>query len=153
MAAALVLIVGATLSLTACVPETPTPVPTDAAPTASGTPTPTAEPEPVLDLQGTAADNLRYFDQVNRALITQGGSLDGRSFIDNLVTAGFSKSTMEVTPDRTSINAQADQVQFSVRLNGTCLIGQYGHDKYNGVATDILASGTCLIGTTRPIDW
>jgi hypothetical protein len=130
------------------------PVPSEtAAPTASSTPEPTTPPEPQLDPQGTATDNLPYFDKVNMALVEQGGSLDGRSFIDNLVAAGFAKSAMEVTPDRTSINAQADQIQFSVRVNGTCLIGQYGGGAYNGVAAAILADGKCLIGTTRPIDW
>jgi hypothetical protein len=142
------------LGLTACVPQTPMPVPSDTPePGASSTAEPTAPPEPELDPQGSAADNLPYFDEVNTALVALGGSLDGRSFIDNLVTAGFAKSAMEVTPDRTSINAQADQIQFSVRMNGTCLIGQYGGGTYNGVATQILADGKCLIGATRPIDW
>jgi hypothetical protein len=142
------------LGLSACAPETPMPVPSDtASPSASSTSEPTTPPEPELDPQGTAADNLPYFNKVNKALVAQGGSLDGRSFIDNLIAAGFAKSAMEVTPDRTSINAQADQIQFSVRMNGTCLIGQYGGGKYNGVAASILADDRCLIGTTRPIDW
>lgn len=115
----------------------------------SGEPTPSRE----LDLEGTAKDNLPYFNDVNHALIDSGASLDGRAFIDNLVDAGFPKEAMEVTPDRTSINAQADQVQFSVRINGTCLIGQYGDGVYNGIYGDLLADGKCLIGTTRPIDW
>ncbi|HWM34251.1 MAG TPA: hypothetical protein VNR36_08450 [Pseudolysinimonas sp.] len=148
------IIAAVAFGLTACTPEPPMPVPSETAdPSASATPEPTVAPEPELDPQGTAVDNLAYFDKVNRALITQGGSLDGRSFIDNLVQAGFSKPTMEVTPDRTSINAQADQIQFSVRINGTCLIGQYGNGKYNGVAADLLSDGKCLVGTTRPIDW
>jgi len=130
------------------------PVPTEPShPFSSAEPTPTPEPEPVLDLQGTAIDNLAYFDKVNRALVQAGGTLDGRAFIDNLVAAGFPKASMEVTPDRTTINAQADQLQFSVRINGTCLLGQYGGGTYNGAVADILATGTCLVGTTRPIDW
>jgi hypothetical protein len=60
---------------------------------------------------------------------------------------------MEVTPDRTSINAQADNIQFSVRLNGTCLVGQFGGAGYASYAGPLLADGRCLIGTTRPIDW
>jgi hypothetical protein len=150
--AATALVAGLALALTGCVSQAPMPVPSST-PTVSAEPTPTTPPEPELDLQGTAADNLEYFDKVNTELVAAGGSLDGRSFIDNLVAAGFAKSSMEVTPDRTSINAQADQVQFSVRLNGTCLIGQYGGGTYNGVAASILADGKCLIGTTRPIDW
>jgi len=122
-------------------------------PTLSPSPGETAAPEPVLMLDRDAAANLPYFNKVNRDLVEQGGSPGGREFIDNLVDAGFPKAAMEVTPDRTSINAEADQIQFSVRINGTCLIGQYGGGKYNGIAAPILSTGTCLIGTTRPIDW
>ena len=49
--------------------------------------------------------------------------------------------------------AEADQIMFSVRLNGTCLIGQYGGGRYNGTAQPLLSTGTCLVGATRPIDW
>jgi len=147
-----VIVAGLALALSACVPETPMPVPTasDAAPEPSATPTPVSRE---LNLEGTAKDNLPYFNDVNKAWIKGGGATDGRSLIDNLVEAGFPKEAMEVTPDRTSINAQADQVQYSVRINGTCLVGQYGGGKYNGTAQEMLADGTCLIGTTRPIDW
>lgn len=145
-----------TLVLTGCVGGEPTPVPTDEPPTTSGpsaapSPTPTQSRE--LNLQGTALENLPYFNDVNKAWIDSGGATDGRSLIDNLVKAGFPKEAMEVTPDRTSINAQADQIQYSVRINGTCLVGQYGGNWYNGTAQAMLANGKCLIGTTRPIDW
>lgn len=108
---------------------------------------------PKLDLAGTAGENLAYFKLVNVKYIKDGGATDGRSLIDNLVDAGFPKAAMEVTPDRTTVNAQADQVQYSVRMNGTCLIGQFGGGKFNGTAQPLLASDKCLIGTTRPIDW
>lgn len=152
--AAAVLVAGLATALAGCVPEEPMPVPgSTSAPSASAAPSPTATPEPEFDPQGTAEDNLAFFNKVNKDLVRADGSLDGRSFIDNLVDAGFAKASMEVTPDRTSINVDADQVQFSVRINGTCLIGQYGGGKYNGVAADLLGTGKCLIGTTRPIDW
>jgi len=142
---------GLMIALAGCVTGTATP---SASPTVA-TPGATAEPEPSreLDLAGTAEDNLLYFSDTNKALIRAGGSLDGRAFIDNLVAAGFPKAAMEVTPDRTSINAEVDQLQFSVRLNGTCLIGQYGGGRYNTSATTLLADGKCLIGETRDIDW
>jgi len=145
-----------TLALTGCVGGEPAPVPTDepaqsAGPSAGPSPSPTQSRE--LNLQGTALENLPYFNDVNRAWFASGGATDGRSLIDNLVAAGFPKEAMEVTPDRTSINAQADQIQYSVRINGTCLIGQFGGDHYNGSAQAMLANGKCLIGTTRPIDW
>lgn len=142
------------VALSGCIAGEPTPVPTDetsssAQPSAS--PTPTAPP--VLDLDGTAEDNLAYFKEVNKAYIKAGGATDGRSLIDNLVEAGFPKQAMEVTPDRTTVNAEADQIQFSVRINGTCLIGQYGGGRFNATAQPLLSTGKCLIGVTRPIDW
>lgn len=122
-------------------------------------PTPTASPsssataEPTLDLNGTAEQNLAYFDEVNKKFIDQGGDLSGRPFIDNLVKAGFPKSDMEVTPDRTTVDLAADNISFSVRLGNTCLIGQYGNTGYASTAQKLLATGRCLIGTTRTIDW
>lgn len=139
-----------TLALTGCVeaPD-PTPVPT-ATPTPAGTATP-APPE--IDLDGSADDNLAYFDLVNAELIDAGGALDGRAFIDNLVAAGYPKSDMEVTPDVTAIGIAADNIQFAIRLNGTCLIGQYGNVGYHSTTAGLLSTGRCLVGQTRPIDW
>ena len=94
----------------------------------------TGDPEPGSDGGARAGDQPRRHGDREPALLrpgqhrdcSQAGGRDGRSFIDGLVAAGYSKEPMEVTPDRTSINAQADNYQFSVRLNGTCLVGQYG---------------------------
>ncbi|HEU0206743.1 MAG TPA: hypothetical protein VFQ74_08645 [Pseudolysinimonas sp.] len=135
------------IALAGCVP-TPTPTRTPAPkPSASSPATPT------LDLQGSAAENLAYFDYVNQKFIAEGGDLSGRPFIDNLVKAGFPKADMEVTPDRTSVNLAADNISFSVRLGTTCLIGQYGNTGYSSTALKLLSTGRCLVGTTRKIDW
>lgn len=138
----------AAFALTGCVDAAPAPVP-------SATPSPgeTLPPEPELNLNGTAAQNQSFFDQVNQALIAAGGTLDGAAFINSLEAAGYPKPTMEVTPDRTAANNAADNIQFSVKLNGTCLIGQYGNTGYSSTFGPQLADGRCLIGTTRPIDF
>ena len=137
------------LALAGCV-DAPVPTPT---PTSAPSSAPSGPAAPEIDLDGSAVDNLPYFDQVNTALIAAGGALDGRAFIDNLVAAGYPKTDMEVTPDRTAINGVADNIQFSVRLNGTCLIGQYGNIGYASTTVDLLSTGRCLVGATRPIDW
>ncbi len=137
------------LALAGCV-DAPEPTPT---PTSAPSSAPSGPAAPEIDLDGSAVDNLPYFDQVNTALIAAGGALDGRAFIDNLVAAGYPKTDMEVTPDRTAINGVADNIQFSVRLNGTCLIGQYGNIGYASTTVDLLSTGRCLVGATRPIDW
>jgi hypothetical protein len=102
---------------------------------------------------GGPAENLPYFDQVNKALIAKGGKLDGRAFIDNLVAAGYPKTAMEVTPDTTTVNLQADNIEFSVLLGRTCLVGEYGNIGYASTAQKVFSTGRCLAGKTRNIDW
>jgi hypothetical protein len=121
--------------------------------TATVAPSPTPTASAAIDLSGNASQNLPYFDQVNKALIAKGGTPDGRAFIDNLVAAGYPKTAMEVTPDRTTVNLQADNIEFSVRLGSTCLVGEYGNIGYASTAQRVFSTGHCLAGKTRPIDW
>jgi hypothetical protein len=62
---------------------------------------------------------------------------------------------MQLTPDTTTIGLKASSIQFSVQFGATCLIGQYGTDAggYTSTTSATLATGGCLIGQTRPIDW
>jgi len=135
------------VALAGCAPK-PAPSPTPKPSSSSS-----GAPKPTLNLQGTAKDNLAYFNYVNKNFIDDGGDLSGRPFIDNLVKAGFPKADMEVTPDRTTVNLAADNISFSVRLGKTCLIGQYGNTGYSSTAQKLLSTGKCLVGTTRKIDW
>ncbi|HEV7812363.1 MAG TPA: hypothetical protein VGO99_05300 [Leifsonia sp.] len=129
------------------------------APSASAAPTPsatsTAPAKIELHPTGSARDNLPFFDQVNRATLAANPNAVGRDFIDALVAAGFDKQSMQVTVDTTTIGLKANSIQFSVRMGDTCLIGQNGADAggYNSQVTPALATGACLIGQTRPIDW
>jgi hypothetical protein len=140
----------AAVLLAACVDGGAEPQPEPTAPPSTA---PVGPAEPTLDLEGTADDNLAYFDSVNLAYIGDGVGIDGRAFIDNLVAAGFPKTDMEVTSDTTAIGGAADNIQFAIRINGTCLIGQYGNVGYHSATTALLATGRCLVGQTRPIDW
>jgi hypothetical protein len=110
-------------------------------------------PQPTLDTDGSALQNLDYFDAVNQRLLDQRDAPDGRAFIDSLVTAGFDRSAMEVTPDRTAVDLAADSIQFSVRMGDHCLLGQSGNTGYVSAVGDVLSTGKCLVGRTRPIDW
>ena len=58
-----------------------------------------------------------------------------------------------LTPDTTAVGLEADNIQFSVRMNNTCLVGQSGNVGYHSLAAPILSTGTCLVGNTRAIDW
>jgi len=123
----------------------------------TATPTPAASTPAAVALVpgGTAEQNLPFFDQVNKATLAANPNAQGRDFIDALVAAGFQKSDMQVTVDTTTIGLKANSIQFSVRMGDTCLIGQNGADAggYGSMVTPALASGNCLVGQTRAIDW
>lgn len=143
------------VSVTGC---TASPAPTTAP---EPRPTPTASSAPpsavVLTLRPelSAGENLPYFDSVNLGVVAANSEAGGRDFIDALVNAGFDKSQMEVTADRTTVDLQADSVQFAVLFQGECLVGQYGPASggYHSAVRPALGTGGCLVGQTRPIDW
>jgi hypothetical protein len=147
-AAALLLV-----ALSACT-SAPDTKPT-AGPTASATsaPTSTAAPDPVIVPTGDAAANLPNVDFVNRKLLASVPTPNGQQIVENLVAAGFGKGDMEITPDTTVGKEAAGSIQFSVRVNGSCLVGQTGEAGYNAVAAPLLGTGKCLVGTTRSIDF
>lgn len=139
-------------ALAACTAETP-PV---AAPTTQPTITaPSAEPiaAPVLKPEGTALQNIDYFELVLQQLLEANANPTGRQIIDHLVAAGFDKSQMELSSPTTAIGRKADSVQFSVNMNGSCLIGQWSPEGYDAIEGPLLGVGTCLVGKTPPIDW
>lgn len=121
---------------------------------ASATPAPTKTGPPILVPDGSAKENLDYFDSVNLELEkdTKGMPL-GRDIVDNLVAAGFKKSRMEITPDRTAIDLAADTIEFTVRIDDNCLFGQFGDFDYRSVVLPVLDTGKCLVGKTRTISW
>jgi hypothetical protein len=103
---------------------------------------------------GTAAQNRAFFDQTNKSLVAKTPMPGGKAVVDNLVGAGFDVKHMEVSPDKTSIGLDAEAIYFSVRFGKQCLIGQISSVfGYRSLRADALDSGTCLIGTTRTIDW
>jgi hypothetical protein len=75
--------------------------------------------------------------------------------VDALVAAGFDKSAMQLTPDQSTVGNPAEAIQFSVLWKETCLVGQVGPATGAPVTVVVpaLADGSCLIGSTRPIDW
>lgn len=152
-AASITMVVAAAgLLLAACVQGEPMPVPTY---TPSGSPEPSAsaKPVPVLRPGGTAAQNQQWFDYVNEAHFASHGMGDSVSIVNDLVTEGFIKTDMQITPDRTALNINVDAIQVSVKIGTECLIGQFSPAGYEGIIAPALSNGTCLIGVTLPIDW
>ena len=140
-----VLIVGLSLALSACAPEPVTPMPV---PTVEPSATPSAAPD------DSAEGRRQLFDVTNNETVTRlGSAVGGRDFIDALVTAGFDKSAMQLTPDATAIGLTADNIQFSVLIEDDCLVGQYGNVGYASAILPAVSTAGCLIGNTRPIDW
>ncbi|WP_241976730.1 hypothetical protein [Cryobacterium sp. TMT2-4] len=154
---ALLLGLAVTVSLAACSAAPAATSSSTATASASARPTASAAPIPApqLEPEKDAAANLAYFDSVATAVVTADENAGGRAFVDALGASGFDRAQMEVTFDETNIDLQADSIQFSVRFNGECLIGQNGPATggYHSAVTAILASGTCLVGATRQIDW
>lgn len=147
------------LGLTACASGTIKPSPSSAPPSPSAIAPAAAIPEadsgPALLPNGTASDNLEYFNSLATAVTTAASDAGGRAYIDALVAGGFDRSVMQVTFDRTQADLVADSVQFSVNFAGECLIGQIGpaSDGFHSVVAPLLSTGLCLVGSTRQIDW
>ena len=152
-------IVGVALvvGLAACISRSPSPTASPSAtPSASAAPRPTPTAAvPALRPELSATENLPFFDSVNLAVVAANGAAGGRDFIDALAAAGFDKTAMQVTADRTTVDLQADSVQFAVLFHDECLVGQYGPASggYHGAVRPALGAGGCLVGETRPIDW
>lgn len=149
----IVVLTAITATLAACTgaPVEPTRAPVPA-PTQSPSASAEPAPDPVLVPEGSADDNLPYFDFVNSAFLSNGNP-GGQPIIDNLVAAGFDKAAMEVTADRTPLGSAVDSLQFAVRIGDDCLLGQADAGGYTGTAASALESGRCLVGNTRAIDW
>ena len=92
-------------------------------------------------------------DTFDASVVKKDEQAGGRSIIDALVAGGFEKKNMQVTADRTSVDLQADNKEFSVKINGGCIIGQAGNVGFSVITASVLATGRCLIGKTRTIDW
>jgi hypothetical protein len=124
-------------------------------PSPSPSPTETPVPPPVYQPNADAAANQEYFDYVVEQLLATTPEADGRTVIDALIAGGFARDQMQVTFDRTNVDLVADSVQFSVRFDTQCLVGQNGAAAggYSSAVLPVLGSGTCLVGATRQIDW
>jgi hypothetical protein len=153
--AAVALLFAASFVLAGCVQsnsavqQSASPTPISPVPTATST----TRAVPVYNPKGSAADNLAYFKMVGHALLNHDQGASGKTIIDYFVAHGFDKKNMEVTPDKTSIGLAAWNIEFSVKINGTCIIGQAGNTRFQSFAAPVMSTGKCLIGKTRTINW
>jgi hypothetical protein len=140
-------------ALAGCVPHAP--AASSRIPTATPSSSASAAAVPTYDPTGTANDNLAYFDKVGHALLDNNptANAQGMTIVNWFVAHGFTKANMEVTPDKTSIGLAAWNIDFSVRFGKSCLLGQAGNVGFQSAVVPVLATGKCLIGVTRTIDW
>ncbi|MFJ4039025.1 DUF6993 domain-containing protein [Microbacterium sp. NPDC090007] len=158
-----VLALAAVLGLAGCTSESPVPAPsasTDQPAPEVQSPSAAASSSagpaaPALVPDGSAEDNLPFFSQVVAGVWSGPDQVSGRAYVDALAAAGFDKTAMQVTADYSTIGNAAESIEFSVRLEEDCLVGQVGPSIGDPVTTVLpgLSSGGCLIGQTRPIDW
>jgi hypothetical protein len=128
-----------------------------ALPSGSATPT-AATTAPVLTrFDPAAADeaNLLLFkDALTKAAHSKAAdSVTGKVLMDSLVAAGFDVAAMQRTADQTSANLQTPTLTVSVRLQKSCLIGQFVRSDAS-VSTELTApieTQACLIGQTVPV--
>lgn len=156
---AVLLALAAAVTLAGCTPVAPegestvtAPPAATAGPSASSSEVPAA---PKLMPGGSAADNLPLFSQVVQSVWAGGDRATGRAYVDALVAAGFDRAAMQVTADQSTIGNPAESIEFSVRWQDECLVGQVGPSIGDPVSAVLpgLSSGGCLIGQTRAIDW
>jgi hypothetical protein len=120
------------------------------------TPAPSAAGAAAIVPGGSAQENFAVFRSVTERVWASRDRASGRAYIDALVKAGFAKSAMQVTNDRSTVGNPAESIQFSVRWkDGRCLVGQVGPATGDPVTVVVsgLPGGKCLIGDTRPINW
>lgn len=147
-----VALVAALLALAGCSPtESPEPAPSPS-PSVSATSEAPA-PAPTYDPEASATELRPFFDETVREVLSDDRTPGGAAIIRALVAAGFPKDSLEVTFDRTAIDLEADNVQFSALVGEECLIGQVGNVKYRSRVMPVLGSGRCFIGTTRPLNF
>lgn len=109
-------------------------------------------PPPEFFPDGSAEENLPYFDWVLTEAGAGSGPLSGADAAALLGEAGFDASLIEVTEDFTSIELAADSVTIAVRIQGACALGQWSKTWYTSSVGPVLGSGTCLLGDTASLD-
>lgn len=148
---AVALAAGLAGALAGCAPSGVEPSPTTSAPSETPAPPPEFFPE------GTAEENLPYFEYVLDGFAAGVEPVEGRPVVDAVAAAGFDRAAMQVSFDRTQTNLVADSIFVSVRIGADCLLGQVVAADRSVSAMTAPAVGPeqslCLIGNTRPIDW
>lgn len=104
------------------------------------------ETPPVFDPDGTADDNLAFFESVLVAAGAGSGITSSDAPIGRLIAAGFSAASITHTQDATARQFPVDSISIAVEFDGQCLIGQYSTTWVTSGVNALLPTGECLIG-------
>lgn len=147
-----VVLIALGLVLSGCAQESPEPQPTRSSSTPTPTPTPTPTVDPELVIGGTAGQNRPFFEFVIDRLLVTTAAPSSLGVIEALVSAGFDRAAMQVTPDTTRVGEPADSILVSVLIDGQCLLGQVAQGAFETQLADVLGSGRCMVGRTLSLD-
>jgi len=147
------MIVAAAMGLTACAapappPTSPPPSPgttSSPRPTPSPPPTPTPRP-PELHADGTATDNLPYFQLVLDNYVGAYGHGERALMVQHLAAAGFDSAMIEAGWVTTPNGLRETSTEVAVRFGGACLIGTIRDEYATATVLPLLSTGRCLIG-------
>lgn len=148
MPARLAAALGLVIVLAGCSSPAPAPVDTPPTPRETAAATP---PESGFDPDASATESLAYFNSIVAPLASRDGLPKGGDVIDALAEAGFDRAAMELTPDTTAVGLDADSIEFSVKVDGECILGQFGSFGFRSEVMPLLDTGTCLVGATKEI--
>lgn len=119
------------------------------------TPTPTAPPSPSseepIDPDSPEGRQIE-FDSALEDAWDENSPVDRDRYIEALVDAGFDKEQMQATSETDSLGGGVAQIEISVHLGDTCIVGQAGEEGTHSVLAPPLQNGECLVGITPPID-
>lgn len=118
----------------------------------------TVPPEETSYVEGGNADeNFPIFVQTLDRVSRDDGVVAGREIVQHFESAGFDRSTMQVSRDRTRMDLDPESMFVSVRFGEDCLVGQLVMNDRSVSAEVMPAVGPsndiCIIGLTQPIDW
>lgn len=112
---------------------------------------------PTLVPGGTADENLAFFTEVIREYADGDKTIKGEPVSRAVIDAGFDKTLMQVSFDRSETGLEADNIFVSVLFGEGCLIGQIVTADRSFATESAPAVGpennVCLIGETAAITW
>lgn len=111
---------------------------------------PSPDPAAVFVAGGTAEQNLPIFHKIVVDQWAAGSGTNSAAYIAALTATGFDIAAMETMASKTTIGNDVDSLQFSVLMQGMCLVGQVGASTGEPVAVLLpeLKDGGCLVAIT-----